>query len=58
MKKAYLRALFLVVWLLLIPLAGNFTGMEAQAASGEKPDNMEYTFASINGWEVSTKTEM
>lgn len=58
MKKTYLRALFLIVWLLLIPLAGNFAGMEAQAASGEKPDNMEYTFASINGWEVSTKTEM
>lgn len=58
MKKAYLRALFLMVWLLLIPLAGNFAGMEAQAASGEKPDNMEYTFASISGWEVSTKTEM
>lgn len=57
MKKAYLRALFLMVWLLLIPLAGRFAGMEVQASSGEKPDNPEYTFASVNGWEVSTKTE-
>lgn len=56
-KRDFFRVLLLTALALLMLFSQNPAGLEVKAISAEKPDNLQYSFTSLDGKSVSTAGE-